>query len=239
MSNTVRSFVRTYNRYNILNTIRTSGMISRIDISRATGLSQAAITGIASELIHEGLIFEKEAGEYAGGRRPVLLALNPDGTHVIGVNIKRREIFVVIINFQAEVKATHMLPLEEDFYTPEELVEKIVHAVLACIWEAGFSKDRISGIGISVPALVDSESGLIRNMPNYLWTDVDMRGLLQARINHKIYIDNDTNNLAIAEHWFGEGKGANDFIVVSIESGVGGGLRGQWAVDAWAFRYGR
>ena len=223
MSLPVRSFVRAYNRYNILNTIRTSEKISRIDISRVTGLSQAAITGITSELIQEGLIVEKEAGEYAGGRRPVLLAINPEGSHVMGVNIKKSEIFVVIINFQARVKASHMTPLEEDHYSPEDLMEKITQAVLKCIWESNFSKDQISGIGISVPALVDSASGIIRNMPNYAWSDVDIKGPLQALINHRIYIDNDTNNLALGEHWFGEGKGLDDFIVVSLESGVGAG----------------
>jgi len=223
MSIPVKSFVRAYNRYNILNTIRTAEKISRIDISRATGLSQAAITGITSDLIKEGLIVEKEAGKYAGGRRPVLLAINPEGSHVMGVSIKKRDISVAIINFQAEVKAFYMIPLDEDYYSPDQLVGKITQAVQACIWESNFSKDRISGIGVSIPALVDSVSGLVCNMPNYDWVDVDMRGMLQECINHRVYIDNDTNNLAIAEHWFGEGRGLNDFLVVSIESGVGAG----------------
>jgi hypothetical protein len=52
MSTPVRSFVRSYNRYNILNAIRTAGMISRIDISRDLGLSKASLTGITAPCVN-------------------------------------------------------------------------------------------------------------------------------------------------------------------------------------------
>ncbi len=223
MAYSSKSFVRAYNRYSILDTIRTHEKISRIDISKVTGLSPAAITGITSELVKEGLIIEKEAGEYAGGRRPVLLAINPEGTYVMGVNIKRTEIYVVIINSKAEMKASYMMPIEEDYLSPEQLVGKIARGVLTCLWESNFSKDKIAGIGLSISASVDSASGIIRSMPNYSWANVDIRAPLQERINHKVYIDNNTNNLALFEQWFGEGKGLNNFIVVSIENVVGAG----------------
>ena len=221
MSLPSRSFVRAYNRYNILNTIRTSDRISRIDISRETGISQATVTGITSLLIKEGLIVEKEAGAYAGGRPPVLLAINPDGAHVLGVNVELNEISVAIINFQAQLKAFHTEPLENDRYSPEELAEKITQAIQACIWESGFSKEQISGVGIGLPGLMDSEKGLIRFMPYYGWVDLDFRDLLKKKIKHNVFIENDANNLTIAEHWFGKGRESNNFIVIVLESGVG------------------
>ena len=224
MSLPLRSFIRAYNRYNILNTIRTSGRISRIDISKTTGLSQATITGITSHLIKEGLVVEKEAGAYAGGRPPVLLAIDPDGAHVLGVNIESEKISVVIINFQAELKASHVLPLEKDFKTPDELAERITQAIQSCIWESSFSKDQISGVGVGFPSLVDFRTGIVRYMPSQGWTNIHFRDILKKRINHKVFIDNQTNNMTLAEQWYGEGYGSDNFAVIAIGSGVRAGF---------------
>jgi transcriptional regulator of PTS gene len=229
MSKPGRTFERSFNRYNILNSIRTAGMISRIDIAKNLGLAKASLTGIAADLIKEGLILEKETGAYQVGRRPILLIINPDGAHAVGVSISMEQIEVVVINFQAEIKASHTLQLEKPLYSPEELAKKISEAVKKCITKSGYPKDRISGIGISVPGLVDSKSGIIRYMPNYGWTDVNLRGLLQKTISHPVFIDNDANTITIAEHWFGSGKGSDNFIVIVLENGIGAGyvLNGQ------------
>ena len=86
----VRDLMRAINRSKILEIIRTTGMTSRIDLARASGLSQSLITGLTADLIKEGLIIEKQSGKYQGGRRPMLLALNPQGAFVVGVNLSKR-----------------------------------------------------------------------------------------------------------------------------------------------------
>jgi len=223
MSKPGRTFERSFNRYNILNIIRTAGMISRIDIAKNLGLSKASLTGIAADLISEGLVLEKEAEYHQVGRRPILLAINPEGAYAAGVSISMEQIEVVIINFQAEIKASYALPLEKDFYPPEDLVKKIATAINRCISKSGYPNELISGIGISVPGLVDSRSGIIRYMPNYGWIDVNLRELLQKKITHPVFIDNDANTITIAEHWFGDGKKSDNFIVIVIETGIGAG----------------
>jgi predicted NBD/HSP70 family sugar kinase len=229
MSKPGRTFERSFNRYNILNTIRTAGMISRIDIAKTLGLAKASLTGIAADLINEGLILEKEAESCQVGRRPILLAINPDGAYAAGVSISIEQIEVVIINFQAEIKTSYALPLEKSLYSPEELAKKITEAIRRCISKSGYPESRISGIGISIPGLVDSRSGIIRYMPNYGWMDVNLRELLQKTFDNPVFIDNDANTLTIAEHWFGNGKGSDNFIVIVLENGIGSGyvLNGQ------------
>jgi transcriptional regulator of PTS gene len=187
MSKPGRTFERSFNRYNILTSIRTAGMISRIDIAKNLGLAKASLTGITADLINEGLIIEKEPGAYQVGRRPILLAINPDGAYAAGVSISMEQIEVVVINFQAEIKASFTLPLEKLLYPPEELAKKISEAVKRCITKSGYTKNRISGIGISIPGLVDSRSGIIRYMPNYGWMDVNLREMLQKTISHRFY----------------------------------------------------
>jgi glucokinase-like ROK family protein len=217
----VRNLMRAINRSKILETIRTTGMISRIDLSRASGLSQSLITGLTADLIKEGLIIEKQSGKYQGGRRPMLLALNPHGAFVVGVNLSISEISVVIVNFEGTVVAssTHTLAAERD--SVEDITNSITAAVQACIWKANFSREQIAGVGIGIPGLVNPHSGNIRFLPNFGWENVNLKNLVQSKLNHPCYVDNSSNTLALAEQWFGEGKGVDHFLVVTIENGVG------------------
>ena len=223
MKKSVHSFVRAYNRDAILKTIRVSERISRIDIARETGLSQASVTGITSDLIKEGLIQEKKSDIHEGGRPPILLSISPDGAFAIGINITIEKIDVAIINFLGDIKAFHSIALTALYHTVEDIVDKMARCVQECMWEANFSKDKISGVGIGIPGLVNSESGIIRFLPNYGWENVNLRNLFQKQINLPTYIENSSNNLAIAEHWFGVGKGLDNFIVVTLENGIGSG----------------
>ena len=220
----MRELNRALNRAKIIDIIRTAGMISRVDIARTSAYSKASVTGLTADLIKEGLIIEKESGKYEGGRRPMLLALNPEGAYVVGVNLSISKLSAVIVNLAADVIASHVMPLEPRHYEPDELADRIAAAVMACIWEADFAKHRISGVGIGLPGLVDATSGTIRFLPNYGWVNVDLRDRVQAKLNHPCFIDNSSNTLAIAEQWFGEGKGVDDFLVVTIENGVGLGM---------------
>lgn len=217
----VRNLMRAINRSKILEVIRTVGMISRINIARTTGLSQPLVTGLTADLIKEGLIIEKQSGEYEGGRPPMLLALNPEGAFVVGVNLSITELNVVIVNFEGVVVASYAQSLKPIPHSVSEIAASVVGAVQACIWEANFAKEQVSGVGIGIPGLVDPDSGNIRFLPNYGWQNVNLKELVQSKLNHPCYVDNSSNTLALAEQWFGEGKGVDNFLVVTIENGVG------------------
>lgn len=224
MSLPIRSVQRAMHRSKILELIRTSELISRTDLARTTGFSQATVTSRTAELIEEGLIEEKQAGAYEGGRPPILLAIQANGVHAIGVNITISQISVVIINFKGEIKASHAVATDKKYYSPEEIIEIIVHGIQACMWEANFSRDQIVGVGVGLPGPIDSVSGMVRFLPNYGWKDIPFRKMLREKINHPVFIDNCFNNLAVAEYWNGNGKGVDNFIVITLENGVGAGI---------------
>lgn len=219
-----RELLRAINRFEILDTTRVHKLISRVDLAKTTGLSKASVTGITADLIDEGLLFEKEVSASMGGRRPILLALNPDGAYSLGVYLSFLGISVLIVNFEATILNEYFLPLQAKHYTPDAFVDKIVQAVHACMWEANFSKNQISGLGISIPGLVDSQTGMIRFFPNYGWENVNLRDMVQQRIDHPTYIENSANTLALAEQWFGDVRGVDNFIVITLEHGVGMGI---------------
>ncbi len=219
-----KKLMRAINRFKILHTIRAHKLISRVDITKSTGLSQATVTGITASLIDEGLLLEKKPGESDGGRPPILLALNPDGAYAVGVYLSISQINVVIINLEATILASYEMPLRKQNYAPETIADKIVQAVQECMWQANFSRNEISGIGIGLPGLVAPHTGLIRFLPNYQWEKVNLHDMVQKKIDHPTYIENSANSLTLAEQWFGEGRGVDNFIVVTLEYGVGMGI---------------
>jgi predicted NBD/HSP70 family sugar kinase len=220
----VRDLMRAINRTKIIELIRTAGLVSRVDLAAESGLSKASVTGITAELIQEGLIIEKQSGKYEGGRRPRLLGLNPEGAYVVGVNLSIMEISVVLMNLEADIIATANHPLEDRHHSVDEITELMVKTVQTCMWEGNFARDRISGLGIGVPGPVYNSTGIIRFLPNYGWENVNLRDRVQSRLGLPCFIDNSSNTLAAAERWFGEGKGIDNFLVITLLNGVGLGI---------------
>ncbi len=198
--------------------------MSRVDIARKTGLSQASVTGITAELIEEGLLFEKQEGKSIGGRRPILLAINPDGAYTIGVFLSIQRISVVVINMQADILISAKRDLPAGIASPEEIAGEIVQAVQKAIWKSDLAKNQISGVGIALPGLVDSKSGSVQFLPNYQWRNVNLRDLVSEQLEVPTYIENSANTITIGEQWFGKGRGCSDFTMVNLEHGIGSGI---------------
>lgn len=219
-----RNLMRAINRFAILHAIRDAGTISRVDLARRTGLSQATVTGITAELLGEGMLLEKEGGRSDGGRRPVPLALNPGGAYTVGVHLSVDQIAVVLMDLQAGILKTHTKALEPENYTPERMVEVLVESVQTCLWQADFTKKQISGIGVAIPGLIDSRTGFVHYVPNYKWNNIGLADRLRERMGVAVYVENSANTLAIFEQWFGAGRGADNFLLITTEHGIGAGL---------------
>ncbi|MGD8460889.1 MAG: winged helix-turn-helix transcriptional regulator, partial [Desulfobacterales bacterium] len=107
-----RELTKTINQFNILNTIRKAGLISRVEIAELTGQSRAAVTNITARLIKEKMIFEKETETSTSrGRRRILLALNPEAAHVVGVKLSAFQVSFAVTNLQADVLSSLIVPV--------------------------------------------------------------------------------------------------------------------------------
>jgi N-acetylglucosamine repressor len=217
-----RTLIRALNRSSVLNTIKSAGPVARTDIARITGLSPATVTAITSELIEDNLVFEKAAGDSSGGRRPILLALNPRGGYVVGIKLTEHQAIGALTDLEATIITRKTQPWEGA--TPQEAVQvmsRLVHALAA---EKGINKKQLLGIGVGLAGIVDAERGILRSTPFFKWNDLPLRDLLQARLKLPVYIDNDVNTFTLAEKWFGSGQGIDHFITITIGRGVGMGI---------------
>lgn len=216
--------MRAINRFAILHAIRDAGTVSRVDLARRTGLSQATVTGITADLLREGMLLEEQGGRSEGGRRPVPLALNPEGAYTVGVHLSVDQVTVVLMDLQAGILKTHTKKLASDNLAAGPMVEILVESVQTCLWQADFTKKQISGIGVAIPGLIDSRTGFVHYVPNYTWNDIALADRLRERMGVAVYVENSANTLAIYEQWFGIGRGTDNFLLITTEHGIGAGL---------------
>ncbi len=217
-----RDLMRGINRAILLNAIKTNGPISRVVLAHLSGLSPATVTAITGDLIDENLVFEKETGDSSGGRRPILLALNPRGGFVIGVKLMEDHAVGALTDLNAAVLYKDSIIFPDG--SLDSVISALVSLVNTLIYQGGIHKKQLLGVGIGLAGVVDSSSGMLRQSPFFGWKDTPLRDLLHARLHVPIHIDNDVNTLTLGEKWLGAGLPEDNFVVITVGRGIGMGM---------------
>ncbi len=223
------SDLRESNRQHILAAIRRLELTARVDIARETGISAATVTSITADLVAEGLVEEvvdpNPGRETSRGRPRVYLRIRPDAFLVAGAKIANDRITVTLVDFRGE-ELHHHVALLNTGPVPEAaaLVERLAEATAVALGALGRSNDDLSAIGVGLPGFIDAPTGVVYWSPSFVERNVDFRQALVSAFSCPVSLDNDANLAALAEQWFGYGRGLKDFLVVTIEHGVGMGI---------------
>lgn len=209
-----KDLIRRMNRSLVLNMIRLEGPISRAQIARESGLAAATVSSLVEGLIREDLVFEREEGESSGGRRPVLLSLNPVGRYAIGISLREDRLASALVDLNNNVKDIRVLPLEGT--DPEEVLAAIRHTVDELLEANQITPAILLGVGIGLPGVVAQGVGQIISTPVFGWEGVPFGTLAWEALGVPCLIDREVNCLALAEKWFGIAKDLEQFIVISI-----------------------
>ncbi|NNF98521.1 MAG: ROK family transcriptional regulator [Desulfobacteraceae bacterium] len=220
-----RELIRAINQFNILNAIRTMGTVSRVEIAEITGQSRASVTNITAKLIQEGLIYEQKTEDTSlRGRKRVLLALNPDAAFAVGVKLSSSRISCAVTNMQADIISSISMPVRVGKRPVKFVADLIEEGVRHCVDDAKLKLSEISGIGLGIPGFVNSSKGVCYWTPLYRKGDATLHDLVFQRLKINTYIENDANCVTMAHQWFGEGRGRDNFLVITIEDGLGMGI---------------
>ena len=105
----------------------------------------------------------------------------------------------------------------------ESILSDVAKAVDNKLAQEAISKDEVQGIGIGVPGPVDSQ-GIVHRCVNLGWGVVNVAEELESLTGLKVKVGNDANVAALGEMWQGGAKGSKDVIMVTLGTGVGGGI---------------
>jgi len=216
-------WMKSLNRSLILNTIRTHGEVSRAEIAKITKLTPPTVTNIVSELLDNKLVIESDLGASTGGRRPIMLRINADAYHIVGVDIGIHWLRTVVTNLNADIKAAEKLALPPRV-DEAALIGHLIDTVKLVLKKAGISAGDLMGIGLGMHGLVDPSAGKAIFAPNFGLRDISLREPLECEFQVPVHVENDVVAFALGESWFGEGTDTGNFIAVNIGEGVGAGI---------------
>lgn len=226
LANALRHRVGKYaNKRIILDMIRfIPGGISRAELARQMYLTRSAISTIIDDLKKIGLVDEIETGPTTGGRRPILLAINPNYGHVIGVDMGATHLRLVLTDFSAHV-------LEEIEYPfsvadgPDLSLQQIDRYLAELLNRTNIKLSQISAIGMGVPGPVVADTGEVTSPPIMPgWDGYPIRNHLQDLWQVPVSIGNDAELGALGEWAFGAGRGESNLAYIKVGTGVGAGL---------------
>ncbi len=105
-------------------------------------------------------------------------------------------------------------------------VSDVVDAVAEVFEKArsAVGNKKLAGIGIGSPGNIDADTGTVRFSPNFAWHDVPLRQLLQEKFGCDIHLLNDARCATLGEYLYGSGKGTTEFALITLGTGIGGGL---------------
>jgi len=217
------SILREMNQRLLLDLLFTGGPATRPQLGQAAGLSQPTVIAALADLEKLGLVRPCGRTTSAPGRAPMLYEINPSAGAVVGVDIGREWIRLMVTDL-----AGHRLSQMEVRNTAADrsgLVDAVGQLVSKGTADAGLQPEQITHTVIGSPGVFDTgRSQLLyaANLPGWLRSRV-VRALGE-RFGSAVTIDNDANLAALGEYTYGAGKSARHFVYLTIGTGVGLGI---------------
>jgi len=107
----------------------------------------------------------------------------------------------------------------------EEIIAAILASIEVMLSKPKVTRRKVSGIGVATPGPLNTKTGVIINPPNLpSWRDLPLKKILEKELKIPVELENDANAAAVGEHWIGAGKGADSMIMITLGTGVGGGV---------------
>ncbi len=205
----------------LLRRVRAQDGLSRIELARSLNLAPSTVGIYVDHLIEEGFLSEGKRVGRDFGRPPTALGLNAQGGRFIGVDFEARNIMAIAVDFsQKPLKRFHDTIDQGD--TVEHILEKIERAIHEV--EEGDDR-RLLSIGVGVPGVIDPVRGIARQYKHIRgWSNIPLAERLSARFSVPVFLENTIRSMALAELWFGQGRGLKNFICLGMRSGIGAGV---------------
>lgn len=219
--------VRRQNLTLVLDGIQRSGQATRAQLAADSGLTKASISSLVADLLESGLIREAPVTRHGERGRPGTgIVLNP-ARGALGAEINVDYLSVGVLDFTGHLRFHETLERHNRGSQPADVLPLLVAMARRAAAAAEGCGVELLGGGLTVPGLVDAERNLVLTAPNLGWAGIDLSGELESLLPGApfgVALSNEANSAALAELWFGQGAVLGDYLYVSGDVGVGGGL---------------
>ena len=208
-------------RKRIINHLYFSRMLSCAEVSEKIEKSLSLTTKILNELVEDGYVIETGHAPSSGGRRPQMYSLKPDIMYTVSVAMDQFVTRLVVMDMQNQ-HIGKIESIELNLASNPGSLDIITDKINEVIDKSGTPKNKIAGIGISMPGFIDAKEGI-----NYSFLG-NRQGTITAFIENRtgipVFIDNDSSLIALAELKFGAARNKKNVMVINVGWGIGLGM---------------
>lgn len=204
----------------LLRELYNSDSKSAPELSKRIGISLPTTLILLQDLITSGMVRNMGTGSSTGGRKPSLYGLSDGAMYVIACDMGRYEAKLSVFNMKNQ-RITPLISIETHI-DDDALVRKIHQAATELLHEFQIPEDKICGIAVDMPGLVDSVSGINYTIKNHQNQNIKSR--LEKEFGTYVYVDNDARMQAYGEYLFGKARERKNAVVVNWSWGIGLGM---------------
>ena len=195
--------------------------ISRVELAQQLGLTTATITGMVNPMISSGLLRETAASAEktkGAGRPRMMLEFVPESHYIIGVDTGPYKTNYVLTDIRGNTVAVRRTnqPLDEYHATLERLAREIPDFLK----ETGIPKEKLLGVGICLPGMIDGSVDKIYDIFHDGWTEHSISAELGQRLGLKVEVENNVRARAISAEIFDRIVKAEPFAYFFVSFGV-------------------
>lgn len=205
----------------IVRSIRHGRNTSRGLLAEELGISPSTMGLHVDDLISRGFLEESGLEQGAVGRPKRLLRLIPEAGWFAGVEFTGGRMQAERLNFAGKREKSHIETLPKDIRAPE-----LFQAICRCITRLHEgATGPLLAIGIGSPGFIDAKAGRVV-YSEFLadWNDIPLAAEIRQHFDVTVAVENNLHVIALAERWFGDGRDADDYVIVRARNGFGLGI---------------
>ena len=216
------------NEQTVLELVRDLAPVSRAEISRRAGISKPTVSLALRSLVEAGLVRESAEAPSGPSYGAVYFEPVPEAALVLGLDLGARFLRGAICDLTGTIRARQDVELRgADAERALGAVEELRDALVAA---TGLAGDLIDGVVVGVPGVTGAADGTLQLAANVPGLEGrPFAAELHARLGLPVTLENDINLAALGERWLGVARGVEDFVFLSVGTGMGAGivLRGE------------
>lgn len=195
--------------------------ISRAELAQMTKLSPTTISSLIEELIEEELVIETGEGKSeTSGRKPIMLMIKPSGRYIVCIDIVKEDFKCLVY----DLKCNEIVGDSYAIGNYDNIGMEIVDAINEQIDRATIPEEKIIGICVSIPGLIDEESKRVMSTVVPIDEDNNFYEIVEEEFNHPVFLMNQSCLYAYAEKQFGTEEKVKDLVFIDINVGIGAGI---------------
>ena len=219
--------VRRNNLSRILGHVHRAGQISRSTLTACTGLNRSTVGTLVADLASRGLVEEvSPVGRGTPGRPSPLVQVPESSIVVLACDVEVDSLSCAVAGLGGRVLARRQVPRARGRLSPQETVADLVALANEVLSVETVRDLPLVGVGIAVVGLVRRDDGHVHLAPNLGWRDVPLGQMMSEALglDVPVFVGNEADLGALAEHTRGAGAGVDDMLFISGEVGVGAGV---------------